>query len=152
MPRPSRSPTRRRLVGHRRRRRCTTPSSEAPIGLFAGGEQPPGIPTAFLPFLLCEAERPNPNLTLFGYLMSPNFELFAKFIRCTCVHPCPFSGSASARLNPNFCMMFKSFDDCLAASHVLQYLSCEKPRISVINQEKPKKLDDWWKWLFFLCN
>jgi hypothetical protein len=93
---PSRSPTRRRLVGHRRRSR-TTPSAEAFIALFAGDEQPPGIPTGSLPFLLCEAERPNPNLTLLGYLMSPNFEAFCKNYRvymCTSmsvcwVRPCP---------------------------------------------------------------
>jgi len=43
-----------------------------------------------LPFLLCETEHPNPNLNLFGYLMSTSFEIFAKIIGCTC----PFTGSA----------------------------------------------------------
>ena len=54
-----------------------TPGAEAFAGLVAGDKHPPGIPTPSLPFLLCEAEDPNPNLRLFGYLMPPNFELFA---------------------------------------------------------------------------
>jgi len=47
-------------------------------------------PFSSLPFLLCETEHPNPNLNLFGYLMSTSFEIFAKIIGCTC----PFTGSA----------------------------------------------------------
>ena len=74
----------------RRLRRRPTPGSEAFVGIFTGDEHPPGIPTPSLPFLLCETEHPNPNLNLFGYLMSTSFEIFAKIIGCTC----PFTGSA----------------------------------------------------------
>ena len=80
-------------VGYRCRRRLRrrpSPGAEAFVGIFAGDEHPPGIPTPSLPFLLCETEHPNPNLNLFGYLMSTSFEIFAKIIGCTC----PFTGSA----------------------------------------------------------
>ena len=59
-----------------RRRRRPTLAAEAFVGLFVGDEHPPGIPTPCFAFPLCEAEHPNPNLKLFGYLMHPNFELF----------------------------------------------------------------------------
>ena len=54
------------------------------------------LPPLFFPSLLCEAEHRNPNLKLFSYLIDnpPNFEVFAKIIGCTCVHPCPFTGSS----------------------------------------------------------
>jgi len=45
--------------------------------------------------MLCEAEHRNPNLKLFSLFDNPpNFEVFAKIFECTCVHPCPFTGSA----------------------------------------------------------
>jgi hypothetical protein len=64
---PSHSPRLRRLEGRRRR---PTPSWG---GLFASDEHPPGIPTPFLPFLLCEAEYPNPNVKAFGHLIPPSY-------------------------------------------------------------------------------
>jgi len=59
-------------VGYRRRRPCS------PTCLFAGDEHSLGIPTPSTPCLLCEIERPNPNLKLFGYyfiyaLLTSNF-------------------------------------------------------------------------------
>jgi hypothetical protein len=67
----------RRLVVGRRRPK---PGAEASVGLSAGHEHAPGIPTPSIPFTLREAERWNPNLKLFSYLIDkpPNFEVFAK--------------------------------------------------------------------------
>jgi len=63
---PSRSPA---TGGPRPRRRRPKPGAEAFVGFFAGDEQPPGTPTPFLPFILCEAEDRNPKLKLFSYLI-----------------------------------------------------------------------------------
>jgi hypothetical protein len=69
----------RRLVGSRCRPK---PGAEASVGLSAGHEHAPGAPTLPLPFTLREAERRNPNLKVFSYLIDkpPSFEVFAKII------------------------------------------------------------------------
>jgi hypothetical protein len=55
-----------------------------------------------LPFLRCQTEHPNPNsLFVFGsgiitsayaYIMRTSSDCFAKFIGCTCIHPCTLLG------------------------------------------------------------
>jgi len=47
-------------LGYRRR---PTPGAEVFVDLFAGDEHTKGIPAPSLPFLMCETEHPNHNLS-----------------------------------------------------------------------------------------
>lgn len=69
---------------------------ENSIGLFAGDEHPPGTPNPCLPFLQCEFEHPNPNLSyLHSDLVWSSYNLLQLLLQKKlsgvqpCTSPCP---------------------------------------------------------------